>query len=94
MATLGRIDPFDQKRDNFENYTERLDQYFIANDVPEPKQKAVFLSVIGGETYDLLKNIIAPDKPDSKDYAFLKSKLAEHFKPKPLITFERFNFTI
>ena len=89
---LGRIDQFDPVKDNFENYAERLEQYFIANDVAAAKQKAVFLSVIGAETYDLLKNIIAPDKPIDKDFVFLKTKLSQHFKPKPIITFERFKF--
>ena len=47
MALLGRIDSFDFKTDNITEYIERVEQYFIANDVTdEKKQTAIFLTVI------------------------------------------------
>ena len=64
MALLGRIDSFDLKTDNITEYIERVEQYFIANDVTdEKKQTAIFLTVIGNETYSLLRTLLAPESP-------------------------------
>ena len=51
MALLGRIDSFDLKTDNIAKYIERVEQYFIANNVTDEKrQTVIFLTVIGNET--------------------------------------------
>ena len=39
MALLGRIDFFDLKTDNITGYIERVEQYFIANDITDEKSK-------------------------------------------------------
>ena len=36
MAVYGCIPEFDAKNDDFDEYRERLDQYFIANDIANP----------------------------------------------------------
>ena len=62
MALLGRTDSFDLEMDNITEYIERVEQYFIANDVTdEKKQTAIFLTVIWDETYSLLRNLLAPE---------------------------------
>ena len=38
MALLGGIDSFDLKTDNITECTERVEQYFIANDVTDEKK--------------------------------------------------------
>ena len=44
-ATLGHMDPFDVKNDDWSLYTERLGQFFVANDIADDKKKvAVLLS--------------------------------------------------
>ena len=35
--------------ESWESYYERFQQYLIANDIKEPKSKAVFLTSIGNE---------------------------------------------
>ena len=51
MALLGRIYSFDLKTGNVTEYIERVEQYFVANDVTdEKKQTAIFLTVIGNKT--------------------------------------------
>ena len=65
----------------------------MANDVDaENKKTAVFLSVIGAKTYEVLKSLIAPEKPSTKTYLELKDALTKHYKPKPLVIYERFKF--
>ena len=63
--TLGTMDPFDSDTDSWPAYSERLEQFFVANDIADGKKVAVLLTVIGTKAYTLLRNIIAPDKPAS-----------------------------
>ena len=65
--TLRRIDPFDPDIDDWSAYTERLEQFFVANDTADGKKRAVLLTVIGTKAYTLLRNILAPEKPATKD---------------------------
>ena len=50
------------------SYMERLDQYFVANDIQDAKRVAVLLSVIRAKACDILKSLIAPNKPSSKSF--------------------------
>ena len=87
-----KIDQFDQGIETFQNYSERLEQYFIANDVAAPKQAATLLSCIGPKTYQLLRSLSSPDLPSTKSYTQLKELLNKHLSPKPLEIAERFRF--
>ena len=61
---MGWIDSFYLKTDNITKYIESVEQYFIENDVTdEKKQIAIFLTVIGNETYSLLTNFLATESP-------------------------------
>ena len=71
---------------------DRMEQYCIANSVAEEKQVAVFLTAIGGATYELLRSLLSPDAPKDKSLDELKSTLRAHLKPKPLTIAERFKF--
>ena len=93
MATIGRMNSFDTAEESWETYSERLEQYVLANDIQQDKQVPSLLSLIGGKNYSLLRNLIAPDKPSTKAYAELRDILKNHFCPKPLVIAERFFFT-
>ena len=56
MATIGKIDPFDVNIERWVDYIERLEQFFLVNEVKEEKQVPALLSLIGGKTYALLKS--------------------------------------
>ena len=91
MALLGRIDSINLKTDNITEYIERVEQYFIANDVTdEKKQTAIFLTVIGNETYSLLRNLLAPESLAGKTLKTLSETLTDHLKPQPIIIAERY----
>ena len=48
---------------------ERIDQYFIANGIDtEDMKRGILLTVIGGETYALLRNLVSPTKPADKTF--------------------------
>ena len=77
MALHGNIGEFNlESNDSWNDYTERLGQYFLANDVDaEAKKKEILLTVIGAQTYSLLKTLLSPDLPSGKTYDELKSTL-------------------
>ncbi|XP_069139325.1 uncharacterized protein [Argopecten irradians] len=58
----------------------------------EEKQVPALLSLIGGRTYGLLRDLTAPDLPATKTYPVLKKILQEHYSPQPLVIAERFRF--
>ena len=91
-ATLGHVEPFDLNKDDWSRYTERLGQFFVANDVKDDAKVAVFLTVIGSKAYNLLHSLLAPEVPSSKKYEELVAVLGEHLNPKPLVIAERFKF--
>jgi hypothetical protein len=74
------------------SYTERLEQYFAVNDIAEDKEVPALLTLLGGKTYTLLRNLTAPNKPKEKDYTTLVNLLKDHLTPKPIVIAERFRF--
>ncbi|CAC5384147.1 unnamed protein product [Mytilus coruscus] len=92
IPTYGRIEEF-KFENNFEEYTERLEEYFLANEIDDDdKKRSIFLTVCGEKTYSLLRNVCAPAKPNTKTFDNLKEVLTDHLRPKPLIIAERFKF--
>ena len=71
---------------------ERANLFFQANGISEEKQLPVFLSSIGGKTYGLLRNLLAPTLPKDKSLTEVIEVLQKHFDPKPAVIAERFKF--
>ena len=59
---------------------------------PAEKKVPTFLSVVGGTTYGLLRNLLAPASPKDKSFKEIVDTLKAHFEPKPLVIAERFHF--
>ena len=92
-ATLiGHVEPFQLGVEDWDQYMEMLEQYFIANDIAAEKKVAVLLTMVGAKTYSLLRDLIAPTKPATKTYEELVAVIKTHLKPRPLIIAERFKF--
>ena len=86
MAKHGSIGEFDSDRETWKSYTERLTQYFNANDVESAdKKRAILLSVCGPTTYQLIRNILAPVKPTERTFAQLVELVEHHRNPKPSV---------
>ena len=66
MALLGKIDFFNHNSDDICGYIGRTDQCIFANHIDEAKKKkkekknAIFLTIIGSDTYSFLRNFLAP----------------------------------
>ena len=75
-STLGRIEEFDGSKDDWPQYVEQLEHFFVANGITTPeKKRALFLSVVGAAMYKTLHNLVPPDKPGDKTYRELVSAL-------------------
>ena len=51
---------------------------------------AALLSLMGPETYGLLRTLIKPDLPSTKTYREVYEILTRYLSPKPLLIAERF----
>ena len=75
-GTLGRVDEFVSSRDDWPQYVERLEYFFVANGITDAgKKRVVILSVMGATTYKTLRNILSPVKPGEKTYAEFHSRV-------------------
>ena len=88
----GHIEPYQTGQD-WNEYIERLEQYFEANSITdEGKKKSMFLTLIGPQTYSLVRNLVSPALPKDKTFDEMKTSLENHLCPKPLVIAERFKF--
>ncbi|CAB3978290.1 Retrovirus-related Pol poly from transposon [Paramuricea clavata] len=101
-----RSGDFDPSTELFTAYSERLEQYFIANSIgqcpgdatqevlaaADKKKVAVFISVIGKKSYATLRDLCSPDSPKDKSFSELCEMLRTHYKPKRLVVAETYRF--
>lgn len=91
MPLIGNIEPFNPQQSDITAYMERIEQLFICNGIEDTKKVALFLTLIGGEAYDVLKDLLSPALPSEKTYSALKTVLINHYGPKRLVIAERYN---
>lgn len=91
MALSGTIDPF-VPGSNFESYEDRMEQYFIANEIKEDKQTSWFITLAGEAMYEILKPLTHPVKPSEKSYKEILKLLRKHFTPQSNKRAERYKF--
>ena len=59
MTTLGKMDKFIPATGDWTQYIEKMNQFFIANEICEElRKKAILLTSGGAETYSLLRQTI------------------------------------
>ena len=69
VATFGNLQEFSLGEEGgIVAYIERVELYFRANDITGEKQVPVFLSMVGRRMYSLLRDLLVPNKPDSKTF--------------------------
>lgn len=92
MPNFGNLERFEGGGDDWPCYVDRLEAFFLANDVAPDKRTAVFFSCCGQKTYALLRNLVKPAKPSDKTLAEILQVLGNHFCPKPSAVVQRFRF--
>ena len=68
MIAIGKIESFDDTNEKWETYAERVEQFFLANDLDDDRKVPTLLSFIGGKTFTLLRDLPAPEKPPTKSF--------------------------
>ena len=82
MPNYSRFGEFNEKRESWENYVDRLDEFFVANEITDAARKrAILNSVVGPETYKLISSLLSPTKPKDSTYEAIVEKLKKHFTP-------------
>lgn len=82
-TSCGKVTTF--HKGNWELYTEQLEFYFIANGVTDPKtKKAILLTNLSPEIYQLLKDLLVPAKPsdEATTYEVIVDSLKSHLQLK------------
>ena len=61
---IGHVGEFHADSEDWTSYAERLQLYFVANRITdEATQRAIFLTVCGSSTYQLIRDLLAPTRP-------------------------------
>ena len=90
---FGQVGPFDSHKEDWQEYAERLEHFFGANNIRETeKKRAIFLSTIGPAAYRLLRSLVAPERTGEVSYDTLVEKLGQHYSPKPSEIVQRYKF--
>ena len=93
MSVHSKIDVFDPAVEDWSTHIERLQHYFVANDITtEVKKQAVLLTVCGLETYSLACHLVAPAKPGDKPFEEPVTAIKKHYSPQPSIIIQHFKF--
>ena len=69
MATHGSVGEFAPAKETWLSYADRLEQYFLSNNVQAQKKKrAILLSGCGALTYQLIFNSVSSQKLSKKNF--------------------------
>ena len=91
-GVFGTISEFIPDNECFVEWLERLEQWFIANNIEDnEKKRALLLSFIGSSRYKLIRSL-AQNKPTGKTYEELAKLMKDHLEPKPNVISQRYAF--
>ena len=89
----GTTPTFDGSQQEWAEYVERLDSYFLPNDIGDPdKKRAILINAVGPTTYRLIKTLSLPEKPSEHLFEQIVKRVESHFHPKPSPLIKRYEF--
>ncbi|XP_044757822.1 uncharacterized protein LOC123315976 [Coccinella septempunctata] len=91
MASNCKIE-FQLHQDDWDTFIERLELYFMANDVDPTKQVAELLTKVCVNSYSLIRSLASPVKPKDLKYDEIIKLVSNHLQPKPSEISERNKF--
>ncbi|XP_047989130.1 uncharacterized protein LOC125228561 isoform X2 [Leguminivora glycinivorella] len=89
---VGKVEPFDIHKGSWEAYKDRVEQYFVVNEVKEERKVPLLITLMGAEAYELLVTLCTPEKPSTLKYDKINQLLADHLQPTPSVLAERYKF--
>lgn len=94
LQTNVKVEPFDPANSTWSRWVERLEMAFdIMQTTNENKQKFL-LHYICMDSYNVLCDKLAPEKPQTKTYAEIETLLKTHYEPAPLEIVENYKFLL
>ncbi|XP_052752691.1 uncharacterized protein LOC128201082 [Galleria mellonella] len=90
--SVGKVSEFNVGNGAWSAYVERLNMYFVANEVKPELKLPTLISVMGDEAYELLSNLADPRKPSDLTYKDAVELLRQHLQPTPSVLAERHRF--
>ena len=91
MATVGILHEYSDGED-WADFVERLDQYFVANNMVAVGDANRRHAVCGQKVYGLIKNLLSPQRPTDKSYEELCELVNLHLNPKAGLIISRYKF--
>ena len=93
LGLHGTVSAFDPDQEDWIEYVERLELYFLANNVTDPvKKRAILLNAVGPAVYRLVKTLAIPRKPTDLEFDEIVEKVKLHYNPKPSPIIKRYEF--
>ena len=90
-GTIGKMAEF-VLDDDWKLWCERLEMYFLANDIQAEKKVSLFLTLLGKEAYALLRNLTTPQMPSQMSFQELIDVMGNHLQPARSVIAERYKF--
>lgn len=96
--TVGALSSFSHEIQEWSIYKDRLEQWFLANDIAEEtdklgsKRRAILLSNLAEATYKLVRDLALPKQVGVLSYDEVVNLLDGHFKTKKCTFAERYKF--
>ena len=91
MAWYGQLASL-QSDNDWDDYVESLDFFFIEISGTKGKEKGDLLSSCGTLLFKLFKSLSAPGKPSDKSYSELCALMGANKKPNPNFISKRYKF--
>ena len=97
MAKGLQSEKFDSCMVDIESYLEYLEMHFVFLDIASTEEtaakwRAILLSSLGNEVYQVFKDVSFPNNPTERTYQQLTMDLTKHFIPKWITVAECFHF--
>uniref|UniRef100_UPI00358E36FF uncharacterized protein n=2 Tax=Myxine glutinosa TaxID=7769 RepID=UPI00358E36FF len=93
MALIGNMGEFSEEKEDWMQYIERLQFFFLANGIVQEEQKrAILLTMIGPATFRLLKTLVAPRKVGEESFDNLVADMKNHLNPEHSEIIQRYKF--
>ena len=74
-----KLEEFQPHSETVVAYLERVDLFFVANDIANDKKIPVFLSTVGGKIHSFLCDLLAPEKLQDHTMEQITTVLKSHF---------------
>lgn len=90
--SVGKVREYDVKNGNWCAYVDRVEMYFVANNIADDIKLPTLIAMMGEQAYELLSTLASPKKPSKLTYEEAVKLLESHLQPKPSVLAERFRF--